>query len=61
MKSIYSQKMTKDHFKCILSQSKLIPEECIEELFGFLVKKGWITKYGPKQSIQDRAISKENI
>ncbi|XP_065556502.1 uncharacterized protein LOC136024893 isoform X1 [Artemia franciscana] len=64
LKSIYSQKMTKDNFKCILSQSTLIPEECIEELFGFLVKKRWITKYDPMQSIQDegiRAISKENI
>ncbi|WP_264685759.1 helicase-related protein [Wolbachia endosymbiont (group B) of Pandemis corylana] len=64
LKSIYSQKMTKDNFKCILSKSTLIQEECIEKLFGFLVEKGWITKYDPMQSIQDegiRAISKENI
>ncbi|UXX40583.1 hypothetical protein [Wolbachia endosymbiont of Oryzaephilus surinamensis] len=64
LKSIYSQKMTKDKFKCILSQSKLIPEKCVEELFDCLVEKGWIIKYDPIQSIQDegiRAISKENI
>ncbi|MDR0288935.1 MAG: hypothetical protein LBH78_02705 [Rickettsiales bacterium] len=64
LKGIYSRTMTKDNFKRILSQSKLIPEECIEELFDFLVEKGWITKYDPRQSIRDegiRAISKENI
>ncbi|WP_341819867.1 DEAD/DEAH box helicase [Wolbachia endosymbiont (group A) of Brachyopa scutellaris] len=61
LKSIYSQKMTKDNFKCILSKSTLIQEECIEKLFGFLVEKGWITQYDPMQSIQDEGISKENI
>ncbi|RVE46545.1 hypothetical protein evm_008836 [Chilo suppressalis] len=53
LKNIYSQKITEDNFKCILSQSKLIPKECIEELFGFLLEKGWISKYDQKQSIQE--------
>jgi len=64
LKSMYSQKITIHNFKCILSQSKLIPEECIAKLFDFLVKKGWITKYDPIQSKQDegiRATGKKNI
>nr|XP_034172188.1 uncharacterized protein LOC117600634 isoform X2 [Osmia lignaria] len=64
LKGIYSRTITKVNFKCILSQSKLIPEECIEELFDFLVEKGWIIKYEPTQSIRDEgitAIGKEDI
>lgn len=53
LKSIYSQKMTKDNFKYRLFQSQLIPEECKEELFGLLVEKRWITKCDSMLFMQD--------
>lgn len=63
LKRIYSQPMTAHDFKCVF-QNKLISEKCIVKLFNCLVEKEWITKYGPKQSIEHegiRAIGLENI
>ena len=63
LKNIYRQKMTKDDFKLMLSQNKLIPKECTRNLFNCLLEKNWIVKYNPIQSIQEggRIISMENI
>lgn len=61
LQNIYSRTMTRDDFKLILSQGKLISTECTEELFNCLIKKKWIVKYNPIQSIQDEGIGKESI
>ncbi|XP_037943349.1 uncharacterized protein LOC119676188 [Teleopsis dalmanni] len=42
LKQIYKREMNKDDFMLLISQDKLIPDECKELLLNHLIKKNWL-------------------
>ncbi|XP_037943346.1 uncharacterized protein LOC119676185 [Teleopsis dalmanni] len=42
LKQIYKREMNKDDFMLLISQDKLIPDECKELLLNHLIKKKWL-------------------